>query len=35
MEVKQLLQTKADLEKELGSTREGERARQEQEQALT
>ncbi|XP_073931504.1 IQ domain-containing protein E isoform X3 [Castor canadensis] len=35
MEVKQLLQTKADLEKELGSAREGERARQEQEQALT
>uniref|UniRef100_A0A8C0ZNK5 IQ domain-containing protein E n=1 Tax=Castor canadensis TaxID=51338 RepID=A0A8C0ZNK5_CASCN len=32
MEVKQLLQTKADLEKELGSAREGERARQEQEQ---
>lgn len=34
LEMKQLVQSKADLEKELETAREGEKERQEQEQAL-
>jgi hypothetical protein len=34
LEMKQLLQSKIDLEKELETAREGEKGRQEQEQAL-
>lgn len=34
LEVKQLLQTKADLQKELGNMKEGEKERREREEAL-